>query len=207
LQSPGPKATRASKTVASQRRAPQQDRAKATVSAILSASAQILRRHGAAELKTAAIADRAGVSVGSLYDYFPSKDAIVIALARQLMQEDANAIADAAAKAAGNPVRAIIAMLIARHSTDRAYRRTIMAAHIGAGFAAEHANTVEKAVGILTARHFPTLAAQATSVFVATRAVLGVCRALVDEADSAWHDAKQIEDSLVAIVEQILKLG
>lgn len=197
------KAPRARKTVARQRRAPSQDRSRATVAAILSASAQILRRHGVAGLTTAAIADRAGVSVGSLYDYFPSKQAIIIALARQLLDEDVDAIA-AAAKAAGDPVRAIIAALIDRHRIDRAYRRKIMAAHIGAGFAGEHAQTVEKGVSLLAAQHFPAIGGHATSVFVATRAVLGVCRALVDEPEGTRHDRKEIEDALVAIVEQTL---
>ncbi len=144
------------------------------------------------------------MSVGSLYDYFPSKQAIIIALARQLMDEDVEAIAAAAAKAVGDPTRAIIATLIDRHGTDRAYRRKIMAAHIGAGLADEHAQTVERSVSLLAARHFPMLGERASSVFVATRAVLGVCRALVDRPESSRQDHKAIEDALVAIVEQML---
>jgi AcrR family transcriptional regulator len=198
------KAVRTRKSVARQRRAPRQDRSKATVAAILSASAQILRRQGAEGLTTAAIAKRAGVSVGSLYDYFPSKQAIIIALARQLMKEDVEAIATAAAKASADPVRAIIAALIDRHLTDRSARRKIMAAHIGAGFAAEHAQTVEKGISLLAQRHFPKIGVHDTSVFVATRAVLGVCRSLVDEPEGTRHDLKEIEDALVAIVEKTL---
>jgi AcrR family transcriptional regulator len=52
------------------------------VRAILEAAAQVLERDGLAAATTDRIAERAGVSVGSLYQYFPSKQAIVLALAR-----------------------------------------------------------------------------------------------------------------------------
>ncbi len=63
------------------RRRPKQERSKVTVDAILTATAQVLRNGGYRRLTARAIADRAGVSVGSLYQYFPSKEAVVRALA------------------------------------------------------------------------------------------------------------------------------
>ena len=62
------------------RKLPKQERAKATVEAILAATAHILVREGFDAASTNRIADEAGVSVGSLYQYFPSKEAIVSAL-------------------------------------------------------------------------------------------------------------------------------
>jgi AcrR family transcriptional regulator len=62
------------------RKRPSQARSKATVEAILVAAAQIFRRQGYAGATTDRIAERAGVSVGSLYQYFPNKDAILVAL-------------------------------------------------------------------------------------------------------------------------------
>src|SRR5437870_12652127 len=62
------------------RKLPKQERAKATVEAILAATAHILVREGFDAASTNRIADEAGVSVGSLYQYFPSKQAIVSAL-------------------------------------------------------------------------------------------------------------------------------
>lgn len=52
------------------------------VETILEAAARILEDEGIAQLNTNRIAQRAGVSVGSLYQYFPSKEAIVVGLIR-----------------------------------------------------------------------------------------------------------------------------
>lgn len=58
------------------RRSPAQDRSKETVDAIMEATAQILPRLGLARTSTNKIAERAGVSVGSIYQYFPNRQAI-----------------------------------------------------------------------------------------------------------------------------------
>jgi AcrR family transcriptional regulator len=62
------------------RKLPQQERAQETVGAILKAAAAAFARDGYACTTTNHIAERAGVSVGSLYQYFPNKDAILGAL-------------------------------------------------------------------------------------------------------------------------------
>jgi AcrR family transcriptional regulator len=63
------------------RRNPKQARSRATFDAILEAAAQILERCGPAGFNTNAIAERAGVSIGTLYQYFPDKAAILLAAA------------------------------------------------------------------------------------------------------------------------------
>lgn len=65
------------------RKFPRQERAVATVEAILEASARLLARDGWSKATTNRIAAAAGVSVGSLYQYFPSKDAIAVELLRR----------------------------------------------------------------------------------------------------------------------------
>ena len=62
------------------RKQPKQERARETVEAILTATARILVRDGFERASTNRIADLAGVSVGSLYQYFPNKQSLVAAL-------------------------------------------------------------------------------------------------------------------------------
>ena len=59
------------------RRQPRQERARATVQAILEAAAELFAEHGYARTTTNKIAMRAGASIGSLYQYFPDKDAVL----------------------------------------------------------------------------------------------------------------------------------
>ena len=77
----------AKRAALSPRKKPRQDRSRQTVAAILGAAAQVLERHGYAGATTDAIAERAGVSIGSVYQYFPNKDAILVALVEQHMED------------------------------------------------------------------------------------------------------------------------
>jgi len=67
------------------RKTPRQRRATHTVDALLEAAAQVLETEGLEGFNTNAVARRAGASIGSLYQYFPSKDALTLAL---LLRED-----------------------------------------------------------------------------------------------------------------------
>jgi AcrR family transcriptional regulator len=62
------------------------------VQAILQAAAQVFERHGYAAGTTNRIAQRAGVSIGTLYQYFPNKDAILVALVHQHLAESTAAL-------------------------------------------------------------------------------------------------------------------
>lgn len=76
------------------RKKPVQSRAVETYACILEAAAQLIERHGVAAFNTNLVAERAGVSIGSLYQYFPGKDALLIALMRREKErfgEDAQA--------------------------------------------------------------------------------------------------------------------
>lgn len=62
------------------RKIPRQARAQATVEAIIVATAQLLTEQGFVNLTTARVAERAGVSIGSLYQYFPNKQGLAAAV-------------------------------------------------------------------------------------------------------------------------------
>ncbi|WP_082938476.1 TetR family transcriptional regulator [Mitsuaria sp. 7] len=71
----------------SSRKLPQQARSTDLVAAILQAAIQVLEKEGAARFTTARVAERAGVSVGSVYQYFPNKAAILFRLQSDEWQE------------------------------------------------------------------------------------------------------------------------
>jgi AcrR family transcriptional regulator len=74
---------------AAKRRRPRQARSRATWDAILEAAAQVLERAGPDGFNTAAVAERAGVSIGTLYQYFPDKQAILLAAAERELSGEA----------------------------------------------------------------------------------------------------------------------
>lgn len=79
------------------RRAPSQPRSERMVATLLEAAAQVLENKGLEGFNTNAVAERAGVSIGSLYQYFPSKDALTFALMQresELFYSDALAALD-----------------------------------------------------------------------------------------------------------------
>jgi len=65
------------------RKIPQQSRAEHTVATILEAAARVLETKGMEGMNTNLVAQRAGVGVGSLYQYFPNKDALIVALSKR----------------------------------------------------------------------------------------------------------------------------
>jgi len=67
-------------TSISSRKQPQQARSTELVATILEAAVQVLAREGAQRFTTARVAEKAGVSIGSLYQYFPNKAAILFRL-------------------------------------------------------------------------------------------------------------------------------
>jgi AcrR family transcriptional regulator len=71
----------------SSRRKPKQARSAELVNAILQAAIQVLAREGAQRFTTTRVAERAGVSVGSVYQYFPNKAAILFRLQSEEWQQ------------------------------------------------------------------------------------------------------------------------
>ena len=80
------------------RKTPQQVRSTATVEAIHTATIQVLLADGPTRLTTTRVAERAGVSIGTMYQYYPHKQALLFAvLERQLEAVESALLAAAAA--------------------------------------------------------------------------------------------------------------
>ncbi|ADU72051.1 TetR family transcriptional regulator [Pantoea sp. At-9b] len=78
----------------SERKKPKQARSSELVFAILEAATQVLAQEGATRFTTARVAERAGVSIGSLYQYFPNKAAILFRLQSEEWQRTGGLLGD-----------------------------------------------------------------------------------------------------------------
>ena len=125
------------------RKTPQQSRSMATVNAIHEATIQVLLSRGADRLTTVHVAERAGVSVGTLYQYFPNKQALLFAVLEQHLLLVAKAVEDACAAHHFEPTeimvdelvnRFIDAKLVDRDSSVALYR---IAAEVGGSLIVE----------------------------------------------------------------------
>lgn len=101
-------------------KSPAQSRSRATVEAILDAAAHILVTQGFAAASTNRIAEKAGVSIGSLYQYFPNKGALIAALRRRHAEAMRTTILQLAGPAASAPLPEALRSFI--HAVMQAHR-------------------------------------------------------------------------------------
>jgi AcrR family transcriptional regulator len=190
------------------RRIPTQARADKTIETILVATAQILRIEGEARLTTNRIAERAGVSVGSLYQYFPHKEAILLALAERerhalvarISSELQSALPKGLEATARIVVRTLIATLAARQKGRKPLLLYLMR-HPDLGKVSLGADALAQLlVGLSTASPSQKRwELDQTAAFVLTRAVQGVLRAAVLEEQSCLT-TPALEDGLVRLI-------
>ena len=88
------------------RKSASQERSRLTVNTILEATTRVLVKEGYDRASTNKIAAVAGVSIGSLYQYFPSKEALVAAVSERHSQEVLRLIRNALVKVAARPIEA-----------------------------------------------------------------------------------------------------
>ena len=90
------------------RKTPVQARAEVTVEAICEATIQVLLSHGADQLTTTRVADRAGVSVGTLYQYYPNKQSLLYAVMEEHLDRVATAVEAACEESCHKPLAEMI---------------------------------------------------------------------------------------------------
>jgi AcrR family transcriptional regulator len=112
------------------RKAPRQARSKATVDTILTAAARVLVKDGFERTTTNRVAEAAGVSIGSLYQYFPSKESLVAALVTSHVDEMRGLVLAALEEVRVLPLRPaarrMIELLVAAHAVDPDLHRVLM---------------------------------------------------------------------------------
>lgn len=199
------------------RKAPVQGRAQHTVRMIYQATAQIIENEGLAALSTNKIARVAGFSVGTLYQYFPSKEAVLqamIADERQRVMDEMRAVLLEVAAGRQEPLEGLrlrIRALIQAFGLGNALNRAI----IKLAWQMDHVDTVAQAqregaehVAIAWAQvqaREPGLRAPTPALlFVATRAVIGTIRAASLE-NSPLLGTQAFEDELVRMVWELIR--
>ena len=94
------------------RKTPLQARAEVTVDSICEATIQVLLSHGAERLTTTRVADRAGVSIGTLYQYYPNKRSLLYAVMEEHLDRVATAVESACERACHKPLAEMIKQVV-----------------------------------------------------------------------------------------------
>ena len=110
------------------RKTPIQARATVTVEAIFEATIQVLLSHGGDRLTTSRVAERAGVSVGTLYQYYPNKQSLLFAVFEDHVNKVAMAVEWACEQAHHKPLADMIRQVVEAYVTVKMDRADISVA-------------------------------------------------------------------------------
>lgn len=171
-------ASTASRTL-SPRKTPRQARAAFTLDAIFEATIQLLVADGMHRLTTTKVAERAGVSVGTLYQYFPHKDALVYAVNERYLEKLATRIEGTCRAQHGRPIGEMVEALI-----DTYWR----------------AKTERADVTRALYRSVAELDNQALIDAFASRADAATSAMLASAADATFTDLKSVNLTLVTVI-------
>lgn len=198
------------------RREPTQERAERTVETIFQATAQIVEEEAEGALTTNKIAAKAGFSVGTLYQYFPSKEAILLAMISRERQRVMQLLSESLSKEellAQDPralVANIVHILVESFATGRKMRRTM----IRLAWQMDHVDAITQSMREASERiavalsrfssqanfgsRVPKLRTHPAALFVVTRAVMGAIRSASLEK-SALLGSVEFEEELVRL--------
>lgn len=200
---------------ASMRKVPTQERAHATIEAIFQATAQIVETEGEARLTTNKVAQKAGFSIGTLYQYFPGKEAILMAMIsrerRRVLDELQRMMKRAVEEQrdAQAVVREMVHLLVESFGSGPQHRRAM----IRLAWRMDHLEQVTQALReasegqafALGQLGDPTLRQPTPAMmFVASRAVMGAIRSASLE-DSPLLGTPELEDELVRMVMGVIR--
>jgi AcrR family transcriptional regulator len=205
------------RTAVAARKAPRQERSKQMVDAVLQAAAEVFAELGYARATTNKIAARAGVSVGSLYQYFPNKDSLLASLLAQHQRQVHAIVADGLVRLADpstslhDGLSHLLDDLLALHGADPALTKALSAAVLRQSPAADELHKDEQDGAQL--RHVSALLAARPDVrdgdHLAMAAVIGqtmgqLTRWLVHDRP-AGVDAEALRDEVVELLVRYLR--
>jgi|SRR5271157_4693617 len=176
------------------RKLPIQARSQETVASILEASARILETKGLPGFNTNAIARKAGVSIGSLYQYFPNKDTIVLGLISSF-EKALDLAVERAIKSDGevqlNPrLRKVVRALFAVHHQRSALNRILEVEEERLGHSSGDSTLREMVLGLLR-EHRDELAVPPSAAVA--QDIIGIARTLIDACLLSGASRKDIE--------------
>lgn len=197
---------------ANMRKSPKQSRSKITIAAILDATVQLLEKGTVNSISTNHIAERAGVSIGTLYQYFPNKTAVLVAVADRRRQATAKEVMDQLAKVDAKSLeetnRQIIRILINTFSNSHRERQlTILTMTLRLEGQSDKP-PVEDVAALVARKIGAVLDVQKPqskiASFVLTRAVMGTIRTALLEAPHLIKE-REFETQLVRLAMGFLK--
>ena len=196
------------------RKTPSQTRALRTVDTLFEAATRILASEGEAGFTTNRIAERAGFSIGTLYQYFPSKEAIVVALVRRhrdRVLRELDVMLDRCVRGEYDAEHAL--RLYLRHIVDafgRGQKAQRLLARLGwqldapAAIVAAMDDGAERIRSALARLDDPDLLMpDEPTLYMLTRAVIGAVRSAAVE-ESAMLDDPRFEEALFRMVWGVL---
>jgi AcrR family transcriptional regulator len=189
------------------RKKPKQERSREMVDAILAAAARVFVKEGYGRATTNRIALAAGVSVGSLYQYFPSKDAIAVELLRQyrenLVELVAKRLAEIDERSFEAVVHALLRALLRAEGINPALHRVLIEQVLRTSARREILGFEERIEGLLAdalraAKGSVHVADYELAAFVLVRVVLAVVHAAV--VDRPRHNNPALVTELTRLV-------
>jgi AcrR family transcriptional regulator len=190
------------------RKRPQQDRAQETVDAILAGAAKLLTTSGYDTMSTNRIAVAAGVSIGSLYQYFPSKEAIVAALVEKQCELMGKISRETLASHAGSGIevtaREVVKTMVAAHGISPKLHRALheQIPRVGKLKLVDemHTQTVGLVAQYIASRRELKVEDPGLAAFFVVKAVDALLHEFEGDALAGWSQEQLVDEAVRLIV-------
>jgi AcrR family transcriptional regulator len=209
------KATKSQQTQSVAVRTPRQERSRHKIELMLEAAMRLLDKGGYAALTTNAIAATAGVSIGTLYQYFPNKAAILDTLAERevasLSERITAVMTDAAPLDPQARVARIVRAVAAGYGRRNEVHRLVMEHSLGRG-SQRLTPTINRLIELMTADARPGASGPAAPMshaeaFVVSHAFVGVMRAMIIGHGKDGPPPEEIERAMARMLTSFVAAG